>query len=298
MEALQEENRELRSRLAAQDETSQPQPAPITVHVKAPTPAPRLGIFTGLKPKGGGEVSFSDWTERVRQYLQEVQDADEALRRVRASLRGVVVEQTKDCQTAQNILQSLTNIYGDVQTTEDLYLQFVRLRMEKKELPSDFFSRVWSCFTDLNKEATYTATEAAKKVFHTFMTEAKQFHPMLCLELRNSYGFPGTVSPDPSKVLRRIRELEGGQQSEQLTIKQTTAAAHTTTMPEIDYDKLATLVAQKMLQGSSSQTTPRQGAPRGPCYRCGEIGTHYKRDCPNPANPARVAAAKRQQRLN
>ena len=43
----------------------------ITVHVKAPTPAPRLGTFTGVKPSGGGEVLFTDWKEKVEAYMRE-----------------------------------------------------------------------------------------------------------------------------------------------------------------------------------------------------------------------------------
>ncbi|KAK7503448.1 hypothetical protein BaRGS_00005369 [Batillaria attramentaria] len=165
--------------------------------------------------------------------------------------------------------------------------------MERKEPPSEFFSRVWGSFADLNKDGAYTATEAAKKVFHTFMIEAKIQHPMLCLELRNSFGFPGTASPDPSRVLRQIRELEEGQHGESSNLK-ATAAAHTlTTAPEIDYDKLATLVAKK-LSASANQVPPQRTAPRGPCYKCGEVGKHYKRDCPNQANPQRVAQARKQ----
>ncbi|KAK7490629.1 hypothetical protein BaRGS_00008077 [Batillaria attramentaria] len=292
LEALRDENADLRSRLAA-GSGDQSKPGPITVHVRTPVPPPRLGVFTGLKPKGGGEVAFTDWVERVEQYLFEAQDPDEAFRRVRASLRGLAAEQAKTCKSAQDIVNSLKGIYGTTQTQEDLYRQFARLRMEKKEPPSEFFSRVWGSFADLNKDGTYTETEAARKVFHTFMIEAKIQHPMLCLELRNSFGFPGTASPDPSRVLRQIRELEEGQHGESSNLK-ATAAAHTlTTAPEIDYDKLATLVAQK-LSASANQVPPQRTAPRGPCYKCGEVGKHYKRDCPNQANPQRVAQAKKQ----
>ena len=305
MEGLQAENSDLRNRLAGQGNEPMPhqQPTPVTVHVKAPTPAPRLGVFTGLKPKGGGEVGYNEWHERVTQYAQESQEPQEVARRVRASLRGIAAEQAKNCDTADAILQCLSAIYGDVKTTEDLYLEFVRLQMGKTELPSDFFSRVWSRFTDLNKDGAYPRPEAAKKVYHTFMMEAKANHSLLSLELRNAFGFPGSASPDPSKVLRRIRELESQSHTSPSGSKHATAAATSTSAPgvDIDYDKLATLVAEKMSTQHpqvAHQAAPRPRTPRGPCFRCGEVGTHYRRDCRNPPNPTRVAAAKQQYGLN
>ena len=167
--------------------------------------------------------------------------------------------------------------------------------MERKECASEFFTRVWAAFTELNERETYSSTDAARKIYHTFMSSAGDHYPLLCLELRSMFGQPGTEAPITSNVLKKIHELEGQKHTVQVQ-----AGMHSTTTREIDYDRLATLVAEKLSakQGPSQSTPAGHRAPKGPCYRCGEVGSHNRQDCPNPANPARVRAAKREQDLN
>lgn len=82
---LQREIDALQARAAAQP----------VVQVHMPSPTPKLGVFTGLKPKGGAEVDFGCWRRQVDQYLQETVEPTSAdvLRCVRASLKGVAAEQ-------------------------------------------------------------------------------------------------------------------------------------------------------------------------------------------------------------
>lgn len=294
LEAVQEENELLRERLTLQAQQHERElgqfHAPVTVNVKTPCPAPRLGIFTGLKPSGGAEVSFTDWHDRVSQYLQEANNEEDTCRRVKASLRGVAANQTKNCISSSDVLKTLTEIYGSVKTEEDLYAQFVRMELHRGETLPDFFSRVWHTFTDLNKNNTYGEDIAHKKIYHTFMSSAQR-HQLVIVELRSEFGLPGTASPDPAKVLRRLREM--GEESSQTSAGRSVQSAAAAV--DVDYDRLATLVADK-LRGSPSFQQQQQSAPKGPCYRCGEIGTHYRRDCKNAPNPQRVAEAKRRYR--
>ncbi|KAK7106911.1 hypothetical protein V1264_014933 [Littorina saxatilis] len=259
--------------------------APIIVHVKAPTQSPRLGIFTGTKPGGGAEVNFNDWKERVEQFLEEEREEGTRLSRVRASLRGLAKVQTKQCTTGGDILSTLQSIYGATKTVEDLYLEFVQMSATKSETPADFLTRLWAKFSEVNRDNQYTRDETQRKVYHLFMTQLNQRQPMLALELRNLHGLPGVASPDLAHVLRRVRELE----APGVAVKATTAAVGVASpQPEIDYEKLSTMVAQK-LQASSlvsdiRQPHPQRDSPnpqmRGACYVCKEFG-HYARQCPN-----------------
>ena len=275
LEALQKENEVLRERLTLQAAQHEKElaclHAPVTVNVKAPSSAPRLGIFTGLKPSGGAEVSFNDWHDRVSQYLQEASQDEDTCRRVKASLRGVAANQVKNCTSSSDVLKTLLAIYGNVSTEEDLYAQFVRMEMYKGETPSDFFSRVWHTFTDLNKNDTYVEDVANKKIFHTFMSNAQR-HRLLTMELRSEFGLPGTASPDPAKVLRRLREL--GEESSQPTPTSSGRSIQSAaTAIDVDYDRLATLVAEKLKVNPSfqQQQQQQQPAPKGPCYRCQRV---------------------------
>ena len=133
------------------------------------------------------------------------------------------------------------------------------------------------------------------KVYHTFMSNATYADRLLIMEVRTEFGAPSIESPDPVKVLRRLRELCDRPVNQQPAQKSNPVAASISA--EIDYDRLAALVVEKMAIRQGQHNHPAQGqlhrVPKGPCFRCGEVGSHYKRDCTNPPNPAKVAQAKR-----
>ncbi|XP_070187701.1 uncharacterized protein [Littorina saxatilis] len=259
--------------------------APQPVVVKVPPPPMRLGTFTGLAPKGGQEVAFKEWKDKVDTLLVEGSEDGEQFRRVKASLKGLALNQVKDAKTSEEIVNTLANLYGEVKTAEEQYIEFIKMRPTKSEQPSNFFSRLWEKFVILNEEGIYEADEAQKKLYYAFSSAIKESHPLLSLELRNKFGTPGAVKPETAAVLRAVREMEGSSASAAQANQAQTSAA-----PTIDYERLATMVAEKM----AAQQRPTARGRSGPCYRCGEVGTHYKRDCRNPPNPARVAQAKKQ----
>ena len=169
---LERENQHMNERLKDHESltASMQQHTPV-VRVTLPTQPPRLGIFTGLKPAGGSEVHFSEWQSRVKQFLTETDDVDspDTFRKVKASLRGIALEQVKECVTGGEILDKLTRVYGNLLTPEDMYSSFVRMSQERKETPASFFSRLWAAFNHLNNNSQFTPLQANAKIFHTFM---------------------------------------------------------------------------------------------------------------------------------
>lgn len=316
------------------DDQARPPPQVI---VKFP-PQTKLGTFTGLAPKGGQEVTFKEWKERVQSFLLETSDREDAYRRVRSSLKGLSLSQVSKCRTADEILIELNKLYGSIASAEDQYLEFTRMRPTNSETLSSFFVRLWDKFVDLNAESMYSEGETQKKIYHGFVTAIKDRHPLLALELRNSFGNPGSVNPDMSAVLHKIRQIEGDSVA-QSSVGQASV--------EIDYEKLSDMVAKKLQIPSATPTPttplthalpaqtvqnpqpaqyppqptqyppqpaqypgppqtpyhpqyPYRGprfqqppsntrrAPKGPCFRCGEVNSHMQRDCKNRPNPKKV----------
>ena len=296
-------------------EQSNPRYTVPEVKVVYPSQPPRLGIFTGLKPAGGSEVDFAEWSARCKSYLCESEgnDSRDVLRKVRSSLRGIALEQVKDCSSASSIIDTLKQVYGNLLTEEDQYVRFVKLAQEKRESPASYFSRLWSSFSDLNQRNQYSAMQANSKIYHTFMTNFVSNDNFLLIELRSKFGTPGETAPNCSSVLAFLRSYM--ERPSQKTFA-AHAAANTVespvSPPDINYDKLADIMIEKMKLSSTPPSIPPTNPPpeyshnvprsqgmmrknadlsNKPCFNCGELG-HLQFSCVKPPNPAKVKAAK------
>ena len=290
---------------------------PPTVNVSYPNPPPRLGIFTGQKPRGGGELEYNEWRTRCHQYLaeNETTDPNELTRKIKASLKGIALAHVKSVLNPRTILRKLDSLFGSLLNEEDKYARFVKMQHDKKEGAAAYFSRLWQSFISLNSDDTYSPNQANSKIYHTFMSNLSASDNLLLVELRTKFGNPGDCSPECSDVLAFLRSYQ-----ERAGAKTVVHAAAASTGPlaanvvqTIDYDKLASLVVEKMnvntsrpLPGSSHGASryppppPPSASRRGPdfslpCLNCGEFG-HWRSSCMNPSNPDKVKASRQSPR--
>ncbi|KAK7093095.1 hypothetical protein V1264_008745 [Littorina saxatilis] len=285
-EAMREaEMEDLRHRLAeVTDELTRQRKQPVTVHVTTPHQTQRLKVFTGFAPNGGNECTFQAWVQQIESLLltPDVQPCDP---RILASLRGVALNAVKAAKTNADILANLRCLFGCVEDTEARLISLACRKLKAKEQPADFLLQLWEELLDINKTASMTDEELQKKLYRIFCTGLQPSLPLLALELRNNFGFPGTAAPALTDVLltvRRTTETLHGQKP--VTVQ--SSAQHVTPDP-IDYDKLAEMVASKL-----RVDRPTGRRPRGPCWQCGLLDDHFARDCQNPPNPGKVASEK------
>ena len=299
---LQEENRQMRDRLAAMDarhaeDIARLQQPIVNVKVAAPTLLPRLKCFTGLAPTGGNEVSFSEWEAQAEQVLNDTTN-DNPLQTLKSTLRGLAREQIRYITHAEELVTRLRHIFGEVKPPDDLYLDFCKLQMEKKELPSAFLLRLWSQLLQINKTTQFTDPELRVKLYRTFVRALEQSYSMLSLEIRGAFGFPGTASPHLEDLLRTVRRLEETLPTSRAT--QSHSHAHQVTSKEQDalVDEIVSRVSERLettleakLEARLEARLPRRGI-RGGCFNCGEAD-HYIRDCPYPSNQAQWRESRR-----
>ncbi|KAK7097829.1 hypothetical protein V1264_004750 [Littorina saxatilis] len=308
MEATMVENFELREKLAALSEEHQAQmeavkdkSRPLNIEVQSPAAAPKPKVFTGLAPTGGAETHFSEWEAQTEQLLlnNSVKDPHQ---QVLGSLKGLACEQAKGCTTAKDILQTLREIFGEVRGPDDLYLAFTELRMERKEQPSAFLLRLWDSLTRINKTTKFPHKNFNCKLYRTFFRGLEASHPLMCLEVRNQFGFPGAAEPELAAVLKAVRMLESGAPPAATPKVSSNNQSVAFKLTDEDLDKLADRLTGRMMAGHQSTNRPptfntsNRGAPRGHCWCCGERQGHYARDCPNPPNQAKAEAAEAEQR--
>ena len=319
---LERDNQSLHDRVR-QGPTATPNPLyappPTTVNVNYPNPPPRLGIYTGQKPRGGGEIEYGEWRTRCHQYLAENDTADpaELTRKIKASLKGIALDYVKSDHNPRIILKKLDSLFGSSLNEEDKYARFVKMQHDRRESAAAYFSRLWNSFISLNSDNTYSPEQVNSKVYHTFMSNFSANDNLLLVELRTRFGNPGDCSPKCSDVLAFLRSYQerAGAKVAVHAAAVSTGPADTDVSKLIDYDRLASLVVEKMninasnpLPGSAYGSSrhpppPSPSASRGgpdfsfPCLNCGEYG-HWKSSCLNPSNPERVRANRKSSRYS
>ena len=293
---------------------------PVRVHVTTGPPT-RLKVFTGLPPTGGNEVTFPVWEQQVMQYLRDPEpNEEERDKRILASLQGLAREQTLRCRTGWDALLALRHLFGNMKTSDELYIDFCKLSPRRDETVTAFLSRMWAEMLKVQEAACFGDSEAKRKYYRAVHAELTSAHPLLTLEMRNQLGLPGSASPGFADLYRIARAYEAS--SSASTHKVTTrthlqTAAPQKTEPEMvgaivkgvgeQLNQLLSSLTQAVCQlvpPPSSGVPPQNPvrppppprAPRGHCFNCGEMNAHFARNCPNAPNPERVAQVEERRR--
>ena len=297
LDVLQEANRGLRQQMdnmaathAADMARLPQQPPTVNVQVTAPTPTPRLKVFTGLAPTGGNEVRFQDWEAQVEQLTNDP-NVQDTVATVKTTLRGLALEQVRHCRTAGEILTRLRHTFGDVKAPDDLYLDFCETVVRRKELPSDFLLCLWNDLLQINKTTLYGEHKLSVKLYRAFVRAIGQSHPLLSLEIRNQFGYPGAAAPALADLLRAVRRLE----ESAAPARMATSHGHTVSNEDELVERIVAKVTES-LRKASDQTVRPSRVLRGHCFNCGQEGNHYARDCPNPPNRMLVEQRDQQRR--
>ena len=280
------------------------------VAVNAPVPAPRLKIFTGLPPTSNMEITYEIWEEQTEQLL--IEEPDDALRRLRQSLRGLAWEQVKDMNSPIEILKTIKTIFGSAQTAEDAYEQFQLIKIQNKETPAEYLLRLWSALEKINKLTGFDQEELNSKLYRTFLRGLGPRHHLLCLELRTKFGIPGTTSPNMATLIKTLRQLEGGTNSEAKLAQSHThvqqVQQQVSGLSDADLEKIIEGVTRRLqpfnlsTPGCTRNPHPQTPLPKplasptesypiprnlkGVCYRCQGKG-HYARECPTRSSQPR-----------
>lgn len=287
-DAATAELNDLRERLAGvTEELGRQRQQPITVQVDNPPQPQRLKTFTGLAPAGGNECDFRAWAQQMESFLL-TPDLKPCDSRILASLRGVAFNAVKELTTNADIISKIRSLFGCVEDTEAQLLAFASRRLKPKEKAADFLLQLWGELLEINTMAKLGKEELQTKLYRTFCTGLQSTLPLLALEMRNKFGFPGTAAPALDDLLLMVRRT--AEMAPAPATKATTQAhAHQVEAPAIDYDKLADKVAERLRPAPTEGVRP---APRGGkrlCFNCGVFGAHIARDCRSPPNPRRVA---------
>jgi hypothetical protein len=162
-------------------------------------------------------------------------------------------------------------LYGEVRTADDLLMAFAAARPHAKEKPSDFLLRLWDLMNKVKEIKTMTEADYYGRVYHHF---CHQLPPLMALEVRQQFGFPGEACPDPTKLLVGVRRMELVEGTP------TSAKAHAAAVQAQNQGELSKAALDRIAEKVAAKLRPG----RGKCWKCGQPG-HIARRCPENEQP-------------
>ena len=252
---------------------------PYRIQLQQPPPPPRLKLFTGLPPTNSQEATFGEWRQQAMQILKDGALSDKSVH-LKRSLRGAALQQidVSGATEPKAIIDLLTNLFGELKTPEDRYMEICRLRPKKDQLLSEFLLTIYNQMEEVRQQANLTDEESHRRTY--FALSKGCSNDLLAMELRNRFGIPGEATPEFSSLFRFIRQIEGLESSKaRRAVPMAQSAAH--------------VVDENRVQDSHSKAKAKNQGRY--CYKCGEEGHMYK-NCTRPPNPILVAKREREKR--
>lgn len=240
---------------------------PTTVIAQAPLPLPKLKTFTGLEPTSPQEVNFREWYLSISSTIEDKAILNKSSFVCR-HLKGPALAHVADLKDGDHvaILNRLQELFGELKSPDDLYMDLVQMRPQPGQLLSDHLLRISEKMEEIQKTAKYEAGEFKRKLYKAFSCGIPQTKGLVALEIRNKFGMPGCAEPEFMALFRFLRQIEALEPPK--SRKETTTTAMPTTVTE-------------------AEDTPSRQRQRfkGHCYKCGLDGHAYKtcRSAPNPA---------------
>ena len=119
----------------------------VIVQMPSRPPPRRLRLFSGKAVVPSGEVDFETWRLSVEQLLSDTSLTEEVkkLTMLESLSRPAidVIRSISSTSTAQQCMEMLTNMYGQVQDGHDLLVDFLVTYQEPKESASEYINRLY-----------------------------------------------------------------------------------------------------------------------------------------------------------
>ena len=280
---------------------------------------PKLRKFSGKIPIPNGEVSFDTYRDCLQTHLEDPECNERKIRHAileSLSEPAISAVQTIRGKSPEDILSLLTSLFGSVEDTEELMINFTGHTQKSSEKASDYLK-------DLYLELTHIASLRRMGVREFDQLLCKQFvrgcnDETLLLKLRLEDEMPNSInlitmvrSEEARRLERRLRlrERDKGAKVNLAVSTETSQGAEvmerlTKVEEQLSYRQAPTMLSSfphavpsfyqpaysfSNVPGSADNAlqAPAQRRPNEFCYRCGIEG-HFAVTCANAPNEERV----------
>ena len=187
--------------------------------------------------KFNGTTDYDEWKREVASNTAETTDEAFTFRQALTALEGVPKALTTHCKTFKELWSILDPIYKKQDTVEQKLQIIMNINLKDGESLFSFFNRMWNVAIDI----ALPAELINRKLYYKLHNLAND---LLKFKLQTKFGIAGDASPDPVKVLSMLAE------------EKSTVQCQSTTVGDIDNNKIADMVANKLTMLNSHPQIP------------------------------------------